>query len=149
MKNFNKTIITLVFTLIFLNTSYCQENQVEDGVFITKDLSFLSTTSKQDSKVAIWPWNGCKEFSITLTTGVGIEIDFTIRNCCVQGACVYAGKQTSLSSLFQNELPKEVNVKGSSEIIFENYRIKIKNGTYYINSKSGEILNLEYIVTLN
>ncbi|WP_055442738.1 hypothetical protein [Lacinutrix himadriensis] len=136
----------MYINFIFFNISYGQEELDNKKAFSTTDLSFLAADKNQDSKIAIWPWNGCKEFSITLTTGVGIEIEFSIINCCVRGVCIYAGKQNPLKNVLGKELPKQIQIKNSSEVLHENYVIKVKDGLYNIDVKTGEILDLEYIV---
>jgi len=146
MKNINKPFVLCVLTLIFLNLSYGQEELDKKKAFSTTDLSFLATDKNQDSKIAIWPFNGCKEFSVTFTSGIGIEIEFSIINCCVRGVCAYAGKQNPLKNVLGKELPKQIQIKNSSEVLHENYLIKIKDGLYNIDMKTGEIKDLEYIV---
>ncbi len=149
MKNIksNKLIFTLICILSFVFTKDIKAQEIIESSNLN---AFYDSNTNQRTG---WPINGCKEFNVTVTTGIGIEVEFTIVNCCVNGSCASQSVLNVIDGIFGNkgsnvDIKKiqEITITESSSTLIGNYSVKIKNGNYKLN-KSGGVDNLIYIGT--
>ena len=136
MKNFFLTIASL----LILGFNLVAQNASTSSSFVTNDLS--TVIDKHNKSPEVWPWNGCKEFTITVQIKV-VEVEFVTLICCTQGVCF---PQNTQKSPFSGH--KQIDITSSSKVNYGNYTIKIANGTYLID-KHGRPMNLNYVVEKN
>lgn len=150
MKSYIKIIAVSLFILILsINSCYSQET------IISEDLSsFVSSNSNIQDRNG-WPINGCKEFSVTITTGIGIEIETSVNHCCISGVCALESFWNIMDGVFgsddqekvigKNRNVKEISILKSSKLLIGDYNVAIKKGSYIVNQKTGHIEGLKYI----
>jgi len=142
--NFRLFFAFVLFFLIALNST--AQNSTE-----TTDLkTFHEFDGNQNNRTSGWPWNGCKEFTITIIVG-GIEVEFNVLNCCVMGICQDASVWAFFYDMtFDRSVVKdpkdikEIKVIRSKEVRIGNYKVRVKEGVYQLD-KEGRPKNLVYL----
>lgn len=145
MKNLKNVMSVITLALVMLVSVNVSGQDIKES----NDLKEFNSKLESE-KLSGWPVNGCKSFSVTLTTGIGIEIQVDVVHCCVNGACAPQSMWNVLDAVFGKqqikENPKgikEITIKKSSKIKLGAYIVNIKTGTYKLN-KQGQIEGLMY-----
>lgn len=132
-----KELILTITTILILSFNLNAQSIQTGNSFITNDLSSL--ISKNNKNPEVWPWNGCKEFTISVKLKV-VEVEFITLICCTQGVCVpYNTKKSPFAG------QKQITITSSSKVHFDEYIISVASGTYNIDSQ-GRPMNLNYHV---
>ena len=154
MKNFKSVFLIATF---FFGSLSCENNELREveEFLIVSDLTELmdkTFNSASASREVGYPWTGCKDFDVTLTTLFGAEVEFTITHCCVSGVCAATEFWNLLDGIFGEDddeengryrYPDEITISKSSSFMFENYSVSILSGTYHVN-QDGSVDGILY-----
>jgi hypothetical protein len=135
-----KNLLLILVFLLFTNSALFSQSDTTSQGEIVSDLTTI--TSSSGGSPEVWPWNGCREFEVTLKLKV-MEIQTHVTICCSMGICQPVNQQRN-----QIEPNSKVEVVQSSVVQVENYRISIARGIYSTNSE-GNLKNLKYLIKTN
>ncbi|GAA0750023.1 hypothetical protein [Gaetbulibacter jejuensis] len=139
-----KKTFYLLALMITFNACQKDEASLEQEAIFVKDLNELMDSNKENETSRGYPWNGCKDYDVKFTTLFGIEVEFTVTHCCVQGVCATTEVWNLADGLFRsNDFPDEFNIVNSESFIFEGYSVKIKEGIYQVDDE-GNIVDIVY-----
>ena len=130
-----KFILTSLVIISFMSTEFYAQTELNS--FVINDLSTL--VDKNTSNPEVWPWNGCKEFTINVKLKV-VEVEFVVLICCAQGVCAPYNTQRSPFTG-----TKSIQVTKSSKVNYGKYSISIAKGTYNVDGQ-GRPMELKYLV---